>query len=142
MFIITKTFTFEAAHRLLGHPKCGRLHGHSYRATFELQAEDLPILGEHPSMVRDYAELGVIKNWIDENLDHRYLVGRELLESGDSVWAACSRDETIELPIFRTTAEELSRLFYDRWKIAFPELSAVTVCETEKTTATYRPLEG
>lgn len=96
-------------------------------------------MGPNPSMVVDYGELGVVKTWIDETLDHRYMVGRELLESGDRVWAACPPEDAIELPIFRTTAEELAVFFYDRWKPRFPELSGVMVSETAKTTATYRP---
>lgn len=31
MWKIYKVTTFEAAHRLEGHPKCGKLHGHSYK---------------------------------------------------------------------------------------------------------------
>ena len=34
MFTIYKTTSFESAHLLEGHPKCGKLHGHSYKAEF------------------------------------------------------------------------------------------------------------
>jgi 6-pyruvoyltetrahydropterin/6-carboxytetrahydropterin synthase len=133
MFIISKTFTFEAAHRLLGHPKCGRLHGHSYRVTFELKSEALD-----RGMVRDYADLAPIKERIDNTLDHRYLVSDELIGSDDVYWRAAPHEDVSVVNVTRTTAEHLAKWFYNEWKDMYPELAAVTVCETAATTATYR----
>ena len=135
MFIISKEFTFEAAHRLEGHPKCGRLHGHSYRITFELQAQELD---PNDRMVLDYADLGPIKTYIDDMLDHRYLVGQELIKIGDPIYLACSVGMIAVCDVFRTTAEEMAKWQFNLWKDAYPQLTAVTVCETAKTTATYR----
>lgn len=137
MYTITKEFCFEAAHRLEGHPKCGRLHGHSYRVIFELQAEDISSTG----MVRDYADLGKIKEYIDNHLDHRYLVSEELDQANDPIALACSEigeEWAFFIPIERTTAEQLAAWFYGQFKGDYPELTAVTVCETSKTSATYR----
>lgn len=135
MYTITKEFTWEAAHRLDGHPKCGRLHGHSYRAIFELQASEL---NPNDRMVLDYADLGVIKEFIDLLLDHKYLVGRELIEGGDSIYLHCDPLWVCVCDVQRTTAEEMAKWLYNIWKDAYPQLTAVTVCETAKTTATYR----
>jgi len=41
MFTVYKTTTFESAHLLEGHPKCGKLHGHSYKAEFWVTTEAL-----------------------------------------------------------------------------------------------------
>lgn len=132
MYTITKTFTFEAAHRLLGHPKCGRLHGHSYRVIVELQAQDLT-----DGMVRDYAELDIIKKFIDSGLDHRYIVSQELIAADDPYYLA-NPDEARVFGIQRSTAEEMAKMMYTIFKVNYPELTAVTVCETAKTSATYR----
>lgn len=133
MFTISKTFTFEAAHRIHGHPKCGHLHGHSYRVMVELTADDAP-----GGMVLDYGLLYPIKLYIDEHLDHRYIVSIELVKEGDKFWKVCDEAEHVVLPVEQSTAECLARFFYDKFKDEFP-LSAVTVCETASTTATYRP---
>ena len=132
MYTITKEFSFEAAHRLLGHPKCGRLHGHSYRVIVELQAQDLT-----DGMVRDYAELDIIKKFIDSGLDHRYIVSKELVSANDPYYLA-NPDEARVFGIQRSTAEEMAKMMYTIFKVNYPELTAVTVCETSKTSATYR----
>lgn len=148
MFQITKEFTFEAAHRLLGHPKCGRLHGHSYRVMVELQAAELNL--DHPvnrplaptsGMVRDYADLSGIKEYIDSHLDHRYLVSDELIRAVD-MYERVSPDENAYLSVERTTAECLAKYLFDLFSHDYPELTAVTVCETAKTAATYRLERG
>ncbi|HLE81832.1 MAG TPA: 6-carboxytetrahydropterin synthase, partial [Dehalococcoidia bacterium] len=36
---ITKTYWFSAAHMLVGHPKCGRMHGHNYRVDVTVAAD-------------------------------------------------------------------------------------------------------
>lgn len=140
-FEISKEFRFEAAHRLLGHPKCGRLHGHSYRVIFTLQSNGL-----REGMVQDYADLSPIKDWIDQNLDHRYLVSAELMANEDLYSLASLREDRMQdlavmgaLP--RSTAECLAQYLYERFvsEFDFLLLTSVTVCETASTSATYRP---
>lgn len=72
MFRISREYSFSAAHRLEGHPKCGRLHGHNYHVTVELGTIALP----KSSMVMDYGELDGIVKSIIKAMDHRYLVSR------------------------------------------------------------------
>ena len=119
MFTITKEFLFDAAHHLPlmpeGH-KCKRHHGHSYRVIMELQSEKLDDFG----FVLDYGELAPIKEYIDSTLDHRDLV---------EVFGAVGNT---------TSAERLALTLFLKFKKQFPMLSAVTVCETGKTSATYR----
>ncbi len=138
MHIITKRFTFEAAHRLLDHPKCGRLHGHSYVVEVELRAAELAA-----GMVVDYAHLAPIKKFIDDALDHKYIVSRELVDARDPYQEASDgSDLCLIMTIERSTAEHMARWLFDRFKGMYPELSAVTVCETANTTATYRLERG
>lgn len=137
MHIITKEFTFEAAHRLEGHPKCGRLHGHSYVVIVELISQELPETGPEAGMVVDYANLDGIRAYINTTLDHRYLVGQELILAHDCYYEV-NPEEAAVLDVYRTTAESLARMLFKQFKDIYPELTAVTVCETAKTSATYR----
>lgn len=72
MFTISKTFTFDAAHRLPDLPsghKCARLHGHTYRVTVVLEGAELV----PPGFVTDFADLGPFKAYLDAEFDHRFL---------------------------------------------------------------------
>lgn len=142
---ITKEFHFSAAHRLIGHPKCGRLHGHNYVVTVELEA--LRLVG---GMVLDYGELDVIKRYIDDRLDHRYLVSKECIDADDVYYYAALRSADVndrinrshdvsELPIGRSTAEELAEFLYGEFHAMFSAVSGVEVQETPSTSAIFRP---
>lgn len=118
MFRISKEFHFSASHQLTQMPAdhpCARLHGHNYVVVLELQGETLNPYG----FVRDYLELKAFKDYIDDTLDHRHL--NEVLG-----------DECV-------TAERLARHLYDWARARWPEVSAVSVSETPKTWAEYRP---
>lgn len=116
MFTITKEFHFSASHILHGLPDghpCGRLHGHNYVVIVELYGP-LNAVG----FVQDYGELKPIRQYIDEELDHRHL--NDVLG-------------------FQPSAENMSRYLYELFKPTFPTLRSVSVKETPKTCATYRP---
>lgn len=117
MFRISKTFSFSASHILEGLPPehpCGRLHGHNYSVTFILQGKTLNSVG----FLRDYRELTQCKEWLDKAFDHQHL------------------NDMIR---FNPTAELLAKYIFEIWKPTIFELVAVSVQETEKTTATYEP---
>jgi 6-pyruvoyltetrahydropterin/6-carboxytetrahydropterin synthase len=115
MFTITKQFSFEAAHCLVGLPdghKCGRLHGHSYKV--EIVLSDLL---DKRGFVVDYGELSAFGAYLDQTFDHRYI------------------NEVVD---FQTSAENLSRYFYKWCKERWPQTVAARVSETGKTWAEYR----
>jgi 6-pyruvoyltetrahydropterin/6-carboxytetrahydropterin synthase len=118
MYKISKEYHFSASHQLFqlpdDHP-CARLHGHNYVVEVELQSETLNAVG----FVRDYRELDALKIYIDEKFDHRHL--------NDILGDDC------------VTAENLAKHFYDWCKAYWPEVIAVRVRETPKSTAEYRP---
>lgn len=66
--IIGKTYTFSAAHHLPGHPKCGRVHGHTYHVTVEIEGEL-----NHLGVVIDFSKLNEIIERILKPLDHENL---------------------------------------------------------------------
>ena len=118
MYKISKEFSFSAAHSLFGlaenHP-CSRMHGHNYVVTVHLRAKELNPQG----FVRDYNELRMVKCYIDGTLDHRNL-------------------NDILAPL-NSSAENIAKMIYDRFKPQLPELYAVEVSETPKTSAIYEP---
>lgn len=115
MYKISKQFAFSASHILSGLPQehpCARLHGHNYIVTLHLKSETLDDVG----FVKDYRSLSVAKEYIDTNLDHRHL--NDILN-------------------FNPTAENIAKHLFDLFKQIIPELYAVEVSETPKTTAVY-----
>ena len=118
MYKIAKEYHFSASHQLFQLPEdhpCHRLHGHNYVVEVELQSEELNEVG----FVRDYRELDDLKTYIDDKFDHRHL--NDVLGDDD------------------VTAENLAKHFYDWCKARWPEVVAVRVKETPKSTAEYRP---
>ena len=115
MYKISKQFAFSASHILEGlsgdHP-CSRLHGHNYIVTVYLKAETLNDVG----FVKDYRELSIIKEYIDNNLDHRHL---------NDVFSV------------NPTAENLARELYLIFVKEIPQIYAVEISETPKTSAIY-----
>ncbi len=118
MYKISKQFSFSAAHSLWGlsedHP-CTRLHGHNYVVTVHLKAEELNETG----FVKDYNELKIVKQYIDEHIDHRNL-------------------NDIMHPL-NSSAENIAKMLFNIFKPMIPELFAVEVSETPKTSAIYEP---
>lgn len=115
MYKISKQFAFSASHILEGLPEdhpCSRLHGHNYIVTVYLKADTLNEVG----FVKDYRELSLIKKYIDDNLDHRHL---------NDVFTV------------NPTAENMARELYTIFVKEIPQIYAVEVSETPKTSAIY-----
>jgi 6-pyruvoyltetrahydropterin/6-carboxytetrahydropterin synthase len=117
---IFKEITFEAAHRLPnvaeGH-KCGRLHGHSFRAAVHVSGPVDPVSG----WVTDFADLKAVLAPLVDDLDHRYLNEVDGLEN--------------------PTSENLARWIWVRLSDRLPaplRLTQVTVRETCTTGCSYR----
>jgi 6-pyruvoyltetrahydropterin/6-carboxytetrahydropterin synthase len=122
MFTISKSFTFEAAHKLPHHNgKCARLHGHSWRATVFLRGETLCKGGPSDSMLIDFGDISkAITELKDKWLDHYYL------------------NESLRLE--NPTSEEVAKFIYKFLKPIFRQmLYAVKVEETCTSAATYEP---
>jgi 6-pyruvoyltetrahydropterin/6-carboxytetrahydropterin synthase len=113
---IFKEFTFEAAHRLPHVPKghkCGRLHGHSFRAEIHVSGPLDPQLG----WVQDFADIKeAFKPFLDQ-LDHNYLNEIPGLEN--------------------PTSEVIARWIWDAMVNRLPGLCRVTVRETCTSGAVY-----
>jgi 6-pyruvoyltetrahydropterin/6-carboxytetrahydropterin synthase len=111
---IRKQFQFEAAHYLVGLPdnhKCGRLHGHSYKVEIVLVGEL-----DNRGFVVDYGDLSSFGAYLDNTFDHRLIN---------------------EVVSFQTSAEHLSKHFYDWCKERWPQTVTARVSETGRTWASY-----
>jgi len=141
MFTISRTYTFSAAHRIEGHPKCGRLHGHNYKVTVDLSGEILPEDG----MLLDFGALDKIcKPYFDETYDHRYLVSKQNIRTFDPYFIQGSRQRPQDICVLdceTSTAEELAKQIFDHLSSSLNstrlQVSRVAVEETERNTAYY-----
>ena len=72
MYKVVKEVRWEAAHRLLRYEgKCANIHGHSYKAIFTFESNDL----DEKGMVIDFTVLKEkIQGWIDGNWDHALIL--------------------------------------------------------------------
>lgn len=121
MFLLRKSFRFEAAHQLVHHGgKCAHLHGHSYKLEVQLASPTLQKSGSSTNMVQDFEHISaVVRTLVKEFLDHRNL--NETLDSDSP------------------TAEFIAQWTYERLHKKLPQLVAVTIRETESSSVTYAP---
>jgi 6-pyruvoyltetrahydropterin/6-carboxytetrahydropterin synthase len=132
MYKIGKTYHFSAAHTIPGHPKCGRVHGHNYEVTIILSGDKLDDMG----MLVDYSEMDrLIKPTIDA-MDHKFL-----LPERAHVPIGIGESEFYILDVGYSTAEAIAEylwtMFFSVFRVEYNLELEVTVCETQKTFATY-----
>jgi len=119
MIQITKTFTFDAGHRLSDYEgKCKQLHGHTYKCEITVEG-DL----DNRCMIMDFTDLKkAFKEEIDRKFDHRFLMKKgdilneeiaKVLPTGDNsiCWVEYNPTaENIASDIFEIIKRRLSRL--------------------------------
>ena len=136
MITVTKTVRFDAAHVLTNHQGlCKNLHGHTYRVDVSVaQAAD-----DERDMVIDFKDLkGIANEVICDRFDHAFIYNTE--SAGEKEIAAVVEKNgmrTVAIP-FRSTAENLAKMFYNELKSRVPGLSAVKVWETADSSAEFR----
>lgn len=131
--VISRTYSFSAAHRIEGHPKCGRLHGHNYSVTVAVACDAIDI--SKSGMVMDYGDLDKVVKPLIDLLDHRYLVSVEN-EKADDPYAKHARPgDAVFLGVRASTAEYLCIWFAQQLFDELPNgvrLYSISVRETEK----------
>lgn len=113
---IFKEFSFESAHRLPHVPeghKCGRLHGHSFRAEIHVKGPVDPQSG----WLIDFADIKKAFKPLEEQLDHNYLNEIPGLEN--------------------PTSENIARWIWQKLIVDLPALSKIVVRETCTCGAVY-----
>ena len=136
MITVTKTIRFDAAHILTNHQGlCKNLHGHTYRVDVSVTQGD----GDTSDMVIDFKDLKrIASEVVCERFDHAFIYNTESV--GEREIAAVVEKNgmrTVAIP-FRSTAENLARMFFGELKARIPGLSAVKVWETADSCAEYR----
>ena len=122
MFEISVEYTFAAGHALRGYKgKCENVHGHNYRVQVMVRGEQLDPTG----LLMDFVDLRKGIKGLVERLDHRFL------------------NDLAPFDKVNPSAENLAKYFSDELEPQLRErglqLQAVTVWETDTTSATYRP---
>ncbi len=136
MITATKTVRFDAAHVLSNHQGlCKNLHGHTYRVDISVtQAED-----DVSDMVIDFKDLKKIATEIIcDRFDHAFVYNTK--SEGEKEIAAVVEKHgmrTVALP-FRSTAENMAKMFFEELKARLPGVSSVKVWETADSCAEYR----
>lgn len=114
---LVRTFYFDAAHSLANAPpghKCRRIHGHGYRVDIHVVGPVNPRTG----WVIDFGEIDRAVEPIISQLDHHMLN---------------------ELPgLANSTSEMIAQYIWDGLAGNIPQLSAITVWESDKSRCTYR----
>lgn len=121
---------FDAAHVIPHHPKCGRLHGHTYALHAEVSGDVDPATG----FVVDFGVVKDVLRAIADELDHHVLVqskardmhvdahgGHVRLSIGTKHYVLPEEDALL-LPIESTTAERLAEHVADEVasRVAWP----------------------
>ena len=137
MITVTKTVKFDAAHVLTNHQGlCKNLHGHTYRVDVSVTQPE----GDDRDMVIDFKDLkGLATEVICDRFDHAFIYNTE--SAGEREIAAVVEKNgmrTVAIP-FRSTAENLAKMFYSDLKPRLPGLSSVRVWETAESCAEYKP---
>lgn len=125
MYIITKEFTMDCCHRLVGYQgDCANWHGHTYRIIVEIASEELDELG----MVVDFSK---IKKMVHGKYDHMNINDCPEFELADGG--------------VNPTAENMARIIWETIQIYCsglphkPKCLSVTVYETASSRAVYKP---
>ena len=131
MYKVTKFISFCYGHRLLGYNgKCSNLHGHSGKAGITFEGEQLDEIG----ILYDFNEIkGLVKSWIDENLDHTMLLKRDdpiipLLDQAGERYFVTEQNPT---------AEHIAHMIYHYIKAAGYPVTDVTLWENDSCYASY-----
>jgi len=122
MYEISVDYSFAAGHALRGYKgKCENVHGHNYKVRVTVEGEQLNSIG----LVMDFVDLRAAIKALAERLDHRFMN---------------------DIPPFdkvNPSAENLAKYFYDGLEPTARtnglRVQSVTVCETDTTSATFRP---
>jgi len=132
-------FTFDAAHRILGHPgKCAYLHGHTYNLEVTVTAARLDALG----MVMDFDDLrALVRKIVLDRWDHATLLTAEdpLAPAISSVQAeapekvVCLKNNPTAEVLTREAWEAISRALPPGVRLLRVKVEETPACSSELT---------
>lgn len=138
--------TLAAAHMLLKHDKCARLHGHNYEIEVEIEGD----LDEN-NMIIDFGPFKSSVGSIIKELDHMVILPKNnpdlKIEIDDNQYkvSTCEgkfyrfpKADVVLVPLEATTVELLSKYLHDILKEKYPQFKiTVTMSETPTSIVSY-----
>ena len=137
MYILRTEGHFDSAHFLANYDgKCSNIHGHRWIVDVEVQSDSLNKDGQLEGMVVDFGDLKKDVNDMLDEYDHSFIYQVGSLK--ESTIKSFNEEGFSIISIdFRPTAENFSKLFYDKLKDKGYNVRKVTVYETPKNYASY-----
>lgn len=137
MYLLSSEVSFDAAHFLKGYEgKCKNLHGHRWRVVVEVKGDSLCSEGPKRGMLLDFGDLKQMLKQLAEPLDHALLMEQGSLKETTLVALREEDFRIVQFP-FPTTAENLSRYFYEQLTKQGADVHRVAVYETPNNCAIY-----
>ncbi len=139
MYQLKSESHFDSAHFLTDYyGKCENIHGHRWRVVAYIMSETLQTEGTMRDMVCDFEVFKQTLNEITNEYDHTFLVEKDSL-TNTTIEALENEGFSLKILPFRTTAENLARLFYEELCARDFAVCRVDVYETPLNCATYLP---
>lgn len=137
MYQLTTEHSFDSAHFLAGYDgKCGNLHGHRWRVLLTVQSETLREDRQQKGMCVDFAELKKDLRTELDALDHVLIIEQGSLR--ESTMKALQEEKFLVVEmLFRPTAENFARYFYELFTLKGYPVAKVEVYETPNNSAVY-----
>ena len=137
---LTRCFTFDAAHRIVGHPgKCSYLHGHTYHLEVTVGAAQLNSLG----MVIDFDDLRtLVRKAVLDRWDHATLLAETDPLVSAIAGVQADRPEKVVCFKHNPTAEILTRQAWEAIRQVLPanlQLFRVKIEETPQCSSELIP---
>ena len=139
MFGLKTEAYFDSAHFLADYyGKCENLHGQRWRVVVYLEQGELQTDGTMRDMVLDFGVFKRAVRELAETFDHTFLVEEGTLKPA-TIEALEGEGFSLTILPFRTTAENLARVFCERLTEQGLPVSQVDMYETPNNCAIYRP---
>ncbi len=137
MYILKAKAAFDSAHFLYGYEgKCANIHGHRWTIEAEAEGEELQSEGPKRGMLIDFGDLKKELRAIADSCDHALIYEKGSLKEKTAEALKEEGFRMIELDC-RPTAENFSRIFFEKLREKGLPIKRVTVYETPDNCAVY-----
>ena len=137
MYTLKTNASFDSAHFLAGYEgKCSNIHGHHWTVEIEVGSNSLEMGGNNRGMIVDFSKLKTDLKNIADALDHCLIVEIGSLKRRTLDVLEEEHFKVVEV-MFRPTAENFAKFFYDEMKGKGYHVLKETVYETPNNCAAY-----
>ncbi|MDE5569787.1 MAG: 6-carboxytetrahydropterin synthase QueD [Ruminococcus sp.] len=137
MYYLKTSASFDSAHFLYGYNgKCANIHGHRWTVEVKIKSDKLQESGEKRGMLIDFSDLKKAVKKLADDFDHALIYEKGSLRP-ETVQALNNENFRLIEVMFRPTAENFARHFYEIFSAHGLEIKSVTVYETPDNCAVY-----